>query len=293
MCSTTPARSSARLRRGAGDLDARPGPARREPGAGGAQPARRRRALTTCPECSAIRTSGQPCPACGWRPQPKPRHFDVIDGDLAHVERDGQMRGADAATRRSSTGSCSGSRASGATSPAGRRTSSRRSSGTGRRADNAAPEPPEPATRSWVRSRQIAYAKARERVMNTIERATGRWREILPQLGIETRFLVNRHGPCPLCGGKDRFRCDDRDGSGSYYCNQCGPGPGIMLDPQAARLGSRDRLPGDRRDHRPRSAAAARAAANLRRRRAIRPGTAARRGARSPRSSSGISRAAA
>lgn len=65
--------------------------------------------------------------------------------------------------------------------------------------------------------------------MNTIERATGRWREILPQLGIETRFLVNRHGPCPLCGGKDRFRWDDRDGSGSYYCGQCGPGPGILL----------------------------------------------------------------
>jgi len=65
--------------------------------------------------------------------------------------------------------------------------------------------------------------------MNTVDRARGRWAEILPQLGIATRFLQNRHGPCPLCGGKDRFRFDDRDGSGSYYCNQCGPGPGIML----------------------------------------------------------------
>jgi putative DNA primase/helicase len=65
--------------------------------------------------------------------------------------------------------------------------------------------------------------------VSTVERATGRWREILPQLGIETRFLHNKHGPCPLCGGKDRFRFDDRDGSGSYFCNQCGPGPGIML----------------------------------------------------------------
>lgn len=65
--------------------------------------------------------------------------------------------------------------------------------------------------------------------MNTVDRARGRWTEILPQLGIATRFLKNQHGPCPLCGGKDRFRFDDRDGSGSYYCNQCGPGPGIML----------------------------------------------------------------
>jgi putative DNA primase/helicase len=65
--------------------------------------------------------------------------------------------------------------------------------------------------------------------MNTVERATGRWREILPRFGIGTEFLVNRHGPCPLCGGRDRYRFDDKDGTGSYYCNQCGPGPGLML----------------------------------------------------------------
>ena len=63
----------------------------------------------------------------------------------------------------------------------------------------------------------------------TIERARGRWREILPQLGIETRFLTNKHGPCPLCGGRDRFRFDDKNGSGSYYCNQCGAGIGVIL----------------------------------------------------------------
>lgn len=63
----------------------------------------------------------------------------------------------------------------------------------------------------------------------TVERARGRWREILPQLGIEPRFLVNKHGPCPLCGGKDRFRFDDKDGSGSYICGQCGAGVGIIL----------------------------------------------------------------
>jgi putative DNA primase/helicase len=64
---------------------------------------------------------------------------------------------------------------------------------------------------------------------DTIQRAQHRWREILPQLGVDTRFLQNKHGPCPICGGKDRYRFDDRDGSGSYYCNQCGPGPGLVL----------------------------------------------------------------
>jgi putative DNA primase/helicase len=32
-----------------------------------------------------------------------------------------------------------------------------------------------------------------------------------------------------MCGGKDRFRFDDKDGSGSFYCNGCGPGTGIVL----------------------------------------------------------------
>src|SRR6516164_6705660 len=63
----------------------------------------------------------------------------------------------------------------------------------------------------------------------TLERARYRWQEILPQLGIATSFLTDKYGPWPLCGGKDRFRFDDRDGSGSYYCNQCGPGSGLLL----------------------------------------------------------------
>jgi putative DNA primase/helicase len=67
----------------------------------------------------------------------------------------------------------------------------------------------------------------------TLERARGRWPEILSRFGIDRKFLRNRHGPCPLCGGKDRFRFDDLDGSGSYICNQCsaskGHGAGIRL----------------------------------------------------------------
>jgi phage/plasmid primase-like uncharacterized protein len=53
--------------------------------------------------------------------------------------------------------------------------------------------------------------------------------EILPQLGIGTEFLTNRHGPCPLCGGKDRYRFDDKHGEGTYYCNRCGAGNGLVL----------------------------------------------------------------
>jgi putative DNA primase/helicase len=61
------------------------------------------------------------------------------------------------------------------------------------------------------------------------ERCTGRWRSILPALGIDPRFLTGRNCACPVCGGKDRFRWDNKAGSGSFFCNQCGAGQGIKL----------------------------------------------------------------
>jgi len=32
-----------------------------------------------------------------------------------------------------------------------------------------------------------------------------------------------------MCGGSDRFRFDDRNGNGEYYCNGCGAGDGFTL----------------------------------------------------------------
>ena len=53
--------------------------------------------------------------------------------------------------------------------------------------------------------------------------ASGRWRELLEVLaGLHAEQLSNRHQPCPACGGRDRYRFDDRNGSGSWFCNQCG-----------------------------------------------------------------------
>jgi putative DNA primase/helicase len=34
---------------------------------------------------------------------------------------------------------------------------------------------------------------------------------------------------CPACGGVDRFRFDDKEGRGTYYCNGCGAGDGFDL----------------------------------------------------------------
>ena len=65
-------------------------------------------------------------------------------------------------------------------------------------------------------------------VTEIISASRHRWEEILFQLGIDLPRL-NKHGPCPCCGGKDRFRFDDKDGRGTWFCNQCGNGDGLDL----------------------------------------------------------------
>jgi len=65
---------------------------------------------------------------------------------------------------------------------------------------------------------------------NVKRSALGRWKDILPTLGIPFTFLKNQHGPCPGCGGRDRFRFDDRQGDGNFYCNAMGgSGDGFTL----------------------------------------------------------------
>ncbi len=54
------------------------------------------------------------------------------------------------------------------------------------------------------------------------ERARGRWPQILMSSGISEGVLRNRHGPCPGCGGRDRFRFDDKEGRGTFVCSQGG-----------------------------------------------------------------------
>jgi putative DNA primase/helicase len=61
------------------------------------------------------------------------------------------------------------------------------------------------------------------------ERARGRWHGILPAIGISEKFLKRKNGPCPMCGGKDRWRFTDIDGKGTWYCNNCHGGNGIAL----------------------------------------------------------------
>ena len=63
------------------------------------------------------------------------------------------------------------------------------------------------------------------------EQARGKWRAILSFHQIAVPASSKQHGPCPACGGKDRFRFDDKEGRGTWFCNQCRPraGDGFAL----------------------------------------------------------------
>lgn len=98
--------------------------------------------------------------------------------------------------------------------------------------------------------------------------ANGRWPDILAAFGVDRHALRDEHGPCPACGGNDRFRFDDKNGDGEWYCNQCGgdggggAGDGFMLLQRVCSLDLGDAinevgkflyLPDPENDNRPRA----------------------------------------
>ena len=65
------------------------------------------------------------------------------------------------------------------------------------------------------------------RINEITAEAVGKWQSIFSSLGIEVGN--GKHCPCPVCGGKDRFRFDNKNGRGTYICSQCGSGDGLNL----------------------------------------------------------------
>lgn len=61
------------------------------------------------------------------------------------------------------------------------------------------------------------------------ERAHGKWHGILSAVGMDKSFLTKKNGPCPFCGGRDRWRWTDHNSNGNWVCNKCGTGDGIEL----------------------------------------------------------------
>ena len=65
--------------------------------------------------------------------------------------------------------------------------------------------------------------------LSTKKAAIGRWAEIYKRFGLPG-VTGKKHWPkeYPVCGRKGKFRCDDKDGTGSYIC-VCGSGDGWAL----------------------------------------------------------------
>lgn len=78
----------------------------------------------------------------------------------------------------------------------------------------------------------------KKNVTETVKQACGHWPHILPALGV--KVIKNHHQACPVCGGSDRFRFDDKEGRGTWFCNQCGAGDGLKLVEKALGLSAGD-----------------------------------------------------
>lgn len=64
--------------------------------------------------------------------------------------------------------------------------------------------------------------------------ARGAWPAVLSRFGVDMSLLTDRHSPCPGCGGRDRFRFDDKNGDGTWLCSgggdfQSGDGVGLLM----------------------------------------------------------------
>lgn len=68
-----------------------------------------------------------------------------------------------------------------------------------------------------------------------IDAATGFWKEVLIDCGMNAAFLKKSHGECPICTGMapkkglKSFRFDDKEGRGTSYCTHHGALSGFGL----------------------------------------------------------------
>ena len=125
---------------------------------------RKARALATCPECSAVRWEGEPCGSCNWRPKTKPMAVEVIEGDLAAVDRNKIARRQEPSAEEKRTfysmmlyiARQRGYRDGWASHKFFEKFNAWPHS------KQVSPMAPDDATLAWVRSRQIAWAKAQQ-----------------------------------------------------------------------------------------------------------------------------------
>jgi DNA repair protein RadD len=123
----------------------------------------KRSRLLECTQCSSIRTAGEPCPCCGFMPKPPPRYVPFQDGDLGLVTGRQATSGGEPYTAREFYRMCLGYFLERGKNPnaAYYRTQEKF---RGFKAPYAwrqdPPLAPIPEVRSWLRSREIAWARS-------------------------------------------------------------------------------------------------------------------------------------
>jgi DNA repair protein RadD len=122
-------------------------------------------ALTACPECHAVRHAGKPCGSCGWRPQEEAKSVIFADGELGRVERNRSVRvityTAEEKARFYKQLLWIATERRYKPSLAAHKYKDKFGDWPATRPwEKPEPEVPDAAVRSWVRSRQIAYAKS-------------------------------------------------------------------------------------------------------------------------------------
>ena len=119
--------------------------------------------LLECTQCGAIRMAGEPCPHCGFMPKRAPLAVPIADGELALVDRHGRIKTDlnDPAVRNQWHAMLAHIARERDYKPGWIGHQYKQKFGTWPPRGHVTPEAPTPEVRSWVRSRQIAFAKSR------------------------------------------------------------------------------------------------------------------------------------
>jgi DNA repair protein RadD len=121
--------------------------------------------LVDCSQCGALRTGGEACRHCGFMPAPPPKALAVLDGDLGLVNRNRGVsnRIMSPEERASWHRQLTHIAAERGYKPGWIAHKYKEKFGDWPASRTVVPEPPTLEVRSWVRSRQIAFAKAQQR----------------------------------------------------------------------------------------------------------------------------------
>jgi DNA repair protein RadD len=121
--------------------------------------------LVDCSQCGALRTGGEACRHCGFMPQRPPKYLATVDADLAQVNRNGRsvaafMGPAERAEWHAQLMHIARDRGY---KPGWAGHKYKEKFGAWPSTRFIEPQDPSPEVLSWVRSRMIAYAKAKQR----------------------------------------------------------------------------------------------------------------------------------